>query len=284
MQSFQTRTLAHGADSLGRSTDTRDSRSDVEGLFMNINLVVASGVHLGKVIPVHGKQFYIGRDPHCQLRPASQAISKQHCAILIQEKKVFIKDFGSTNGTFVNDEQLEANSEVEVITGDRVRVGPLDFTMQIALPRVSDSTPIPDSLKSVSAGETPGAMGKAPTATTPTTAGKSASSTTSKPVKPAPPKAPIVPVPTAKADAEKDGPESDDDIAAMLLGLNDDSSTPYVPEGSTIYEMPKIDDEAIAKAEAEKKAKDKKSGAVPSREETSSAASDILRKYMRRPR
>ena len=40
---------------------------------MKVNLVVATGVHQGKVIPILGTEFLIGRDPQCQLRPASQA-------------------------------------------------------------------------------------------------------------------------------------------------------------------------------------------------------------------
>ncbi|MGL4422649.1 MAG: FHA domain-containing protein, partial [Gemmataceae bacterium] len=77
---------------------------------MKVQLMVASGVHQGKVIPVAGAQFLIGRDPECQLRPASQAVSKQHCAIVVRGTQVFLKDFGSTNGTFLNDTQLEPNT------------------------------------------------------------------------------------------------------------------------------------------------------------------------------
>ena len=71
---------------------------------MKVSLVVASGVHQGKVIPITGSQFFIGRDAQCHLRPASQAISKRHCGVLVRDGKVYIKDYGSTNGTTVNDE------------------------------------------------------------------------------------------------------------------------------------------------------------------------------------
>ncbi|HEX4607682.1 MAG TPA: FHA domain-containing protein, partial [Urbifossiella sp.] len=56
---------------------------------MKVSLVVASGVHQGKAIPIVGPQFIIGRDPTCQLRPASQAVSKQHCAVLVRDGKVY---------------------------------------------------------------------------------------------------------------------------------------------------------------------------------------------------
>ncbi len=69
---------------------------------MKLRLVVVGGVHDGKAIPITVPQFVIGRDPQCQLRPASPAISKRHCAVLVRGTQVFVRDFGSTNGTFVN--------------------------------------------------------------------------------------------------------------------------------------------------------------------------------------
>ena len=70
---------------------------------MKISLVVKDGVHAGKTIPIGLSQFLVGRDPQCNLRPASTAISKRHCALLVRQDKVFIRDMNSTNGTFVNE-------------------------------------------------------------------------------------------------------------------------------------------------------------------------------------
>ena len=67
---------------------------------MKLSLVVkAAGAQEGKVLPISLSQFVIGRDPQCHLRPASPMISKRHCAIVQRDGKVFIQDFGSTNGT-----------------------------------------------------------------------------------------------------------------------------------------------------------------------------------------
>src|SRR5262245_40556795 len=96
---------------------------------MKVSLVVAQGGQSGKVIPVTTAEFIIGRDPQCQLRPASPAVSKQHCAVAIRDGKVFVRDCGSTNGTFVNGEQVAADREVN--SGDRLRVGPLEFDVKI---------------------------------------------------------------------------------------------------------------------------------------------------------
>jgi predicted component of type VI protein secretion system len=96
---------------------------------MNLRLVVASGVHEGKAIPITAPQFVIGRDAQCQLRPNSSAISKRHCAVLVRGDRAFVRDFGSTNGTFVNDALLQG--EVEIHDGDRLKVGPLDFRVAL---------------------------------------------------------------------------------------------------------------------------------------------------------
>jgi predicted component of type VI protein secretion system len=225
---------------------------------MKVSLVVASGVHQGKVIPVATPQFIIGRDPQCQLRPASQSISKQHCVLVVRNKSLFLKDFGSTNGTFLNEEQIEADVELPIKSGDRVRVGPLDFTVQIVLPRPSDSTPLPDDLNMVNG---PGAEKLRDAA------GAKLSSNAMKPVESKPVKQPI-PGPAAT--------ESDEDIAAMLLGMGDDSS---VPEGSTVFEMNAVNPDGTPKVESKTDAKK-----ADTKEDSSNAASDILRKYMRRPR
>jgi pSer/pThr/pTyr-binding forkhead associated (FHA) protein len=193
---------------------------------MKFALVVASGVHQGKVINVPGLQLIVGRDEGCHLRPASPAISKKHCAVFIRAGKVFVRDLGSTNGTFLNDEQVVGDREV--IDGDRLKVGPLDFTVQVS--GKSDSTPLPDSLKSV----------------------------------------PSSSAPTVEEDA--------DAAAAMLLGMGDEDppgSDPKVPEGSTVMEIPAVD--------ATGKPVDQKKKTVTAAE-SSAAASEILRKYMRRPK
>jgi len=96
---------------------------------MKVKLVVASGVHEGREIPIAGPQFVIGRDPQCQLRPSSPAISKRHCAILMKGGKVFLRDFGSTNGTFANGQPVQG--EVEMIGTTPIKVGPLDFRLVI---------------------------------------------------------------------------------------------------------------------------------------------------------
>jgi predicted component of type VI protein secretion system len=112
---------------------------------MQITLIVLSeGKVKGKEVPVKSFPFHIGRDPQCQLRPASALVSKRHCAILVRENKVFVHDFQSTNGTFVNNRQIMG--DIEIRNEDHLTVGPLDFAVRVeALPPVSRPTPPPPS-------------------------------------------------------------------------------------------------------------------------------------------
>lgn len=110
---------------------------------MKLSLVVMTpGKTEGKVIPITLSQFVIGRDPQCHLRPASAVISKRHCAILVREGKVYVRDFDSTNGTAVNDQPVKG--EVELRHDDRLKVGPLLFGVKIESPApINRPTPPP---------------------------------------------------------------------------------------------------------------------------------------------
>lgn len=83
-----------------------------------------------RVFDVSVPQFIIGRNDGCQLRPNSDAISRRHCAILLQDDKVVVRDMGSRNGTYVNDVAIGKQEET-LITGDILQVGPLKFEVAI---------------------------------------------------------------------------------------------------------------------------------------------------------
>jgi predicted component of type VI protein secretion system len=226
---------------------------------MKLSLVVkAAGPQEGKVLPISLSQFVIGRDPQCHLRPASPMISKRHCALVQRDGKVFIQDFGSTNGTSVNDQPVK--NEGELHNGDRLKIGPLHFEVRIVqdAPAVRGATPKPPT-KAVGA--------KAAPAKAPAKAPDSAPKTNS------------------ETPATAGGNTEDDDIAAMLMSLNDDDpslgSDSVVPDGSTVMEMivpPSVQDAAKDADKVKEKDKSKTSG------NTSNAAKSILEQYMKRPR
>jgi predicted component of type VI protein secretion system len=247
---------------------------------MKLSLVVLTpGPNQGKVLEIKLSQFVVGRDPQCHLRPASPMISKRHCAVLQREGKAFVRDFDSTNGTFVNNEQVKG--EVELHNGDQLKIGPLMFTVLLeASTPVNRPTPPPPTRTATQTAR-PVKASTPPPATAPKPAiDKPAAATAEKPA------TPTVSAPATAAADKSDGPASDDDdVAAMLLSLHDDSSNgasaspPEVPEGSTVHELPLPPELAAQSAQAPKE-KAKPSTTA----NTSAAAKSILEKYMKRPR
>jgi predicted component of type VI protein secretion system len=118
---------------------------------MKLSLVVLTpGKSQGQAIPITLAQFLIGRDPQCNLRPASALISKRHCALLVKSDKVFLRDFGSTNGTFINEKPVK--DEVELKNEDVLKVGPLSFSVRMeATPAINRPTPAPPTRRPVPA-------------------------------------------------------------------------------------------------------------------------------------
>jgi pSer/pThr/pTyr-binding forkhead associated (FHA) protein len=216
--------------------------------------VMTAGKLAGQVIEIKLPQFLVGRDPQCHLRPASALISKRHCALIQRDDKAFIRDFDSTNGTFVNDEPVEGERELK--HGDQVKIGPIQFTVQLETGTTTPSkTPAPPTKSTTQV------VMKVP-----------AKSDT-----PAPPTQP------KKADAE-------DDIAALLLSLEDGPSSgssggDIVPEGSTVFDLqvppPGADPAAVPGAKPPTK-EEKDKAQTPG--DTRTAAASILEKMMKRPR
>jgi pSer/pThr/pTyr-binding forkhead associated (FHA) protein len=109
---------------------------------MKICLVVAEGTHAGAEVPVTKFPFVIGRTPKCNLRPASEMVSKQHCALIIHQGKLYVKDMGSRNGTFINGKRIEKTAVLR--HGDGFQVGPLSFKVSITeTVSVNQPTPLP---------------------------------------------------------------------------------------------------------------------------------------------
>jgi predicted component of type VI protein secretion system len=125
---------------------------------MKVSLVVlTAGKTAGKTIPITLSQFLIGRDPQCHLRPASAVISKRHCALLVKGNKVVVRDFDSTNGTFVNETQVKG--ECELHHDDNLKVGPLSFRVVLeATAPVNKPTPPPPKAVEPSDDESVAAM------------------------------------------------------------------------------------------------------------------------------
>jgi pSer/pThr/pTyr-binding forkhead associated (FHA) protein len=96
---------------------------------MKICLKVAEGVRKGLIIPLDDAEFVIGRDPSCHLRPSSIGVSRRHCLFRLDGDRLFIRDLGSSNGTYVNGHPI--HDELELHADDAIQVGPLRFLVHV---------------------------------------------------------------------------------------------------------------------------------------------------------
>lgn len=97
---------------------------------MPIVLTVVSEANRGRQIHITVPEFKIGRDPDCHLRPASGDISRLHCAIVRKHGRVFLRDYGSSNGTLLN-HRLLVHGELQLEDNDLIEVGPLAFRVSL---------------------------------------------------------------------------------------------------------------------------------------------------------
>jgi pSer/pThr/pTyr-binding forkhead associated (FHA) protein len=104
---------------------------------MRASLTVLSGPFAGQKIAVSHGKLLIGREVDCHLRPESALISRHHCALLLDDYTLRVRDLGSRNGTFVNGRRI-GNGETILISGDHVSVG--DMACQVDLdPAAADA-------------------------------------------------------------------------------------------------------------------------------------------------
>jgi predicted component of type VI protein secretion system len=108
---------------------------------MELKLIVLAGAKQGLEIPLKKDKFLIGRATECALRAGSEAISRRHCAIVRANGTWTVRDLGSRNGTYVNDQRI--TEQVPLSVGDELRVGPLHFRVGAGVSAEPKSVPAP---------------------------------------------------------------------------------------------------------------------------------------------
>ena len=96
---------------------------------MSVKLKVMQGANAGKEIKVSKEQFVIGRGDDCHLRAKSDAISRRHCILVLNQNQVLLRDLGSKNGSYVNGDRVEGERVLK--SGDNLKFGPLEFQIVI---------------------------------------------------------------------------------------------------------------------------------------------------------
>jgi pSer/pThr/pTyr-binding forkhead associated (FHA) protein len=102
-------------------------------------LIIQSGKHQGKKLVLPDADVIVGRDDDCQIRLATNDVSRKHCIIRSTPEGLVLRDLGSRNGTLVNDVRVE--QERLLLPGDRVRIGPILLEVPHARPSQPAAAP-----------------------------------------------------------------------------------------------------------------------------------------------
>jgi two-component system, cell cycle response regulator len=83
-------------------------------------LVVIYGHDLGRKFSLESPSLTLGRSNKCDIQIDQESVSRAHSKIINAGRSVRIRDLGSTNGTYVNDELVE---ERTLVDGDFIKIG-----------------------------------------------------------------------------------------------------------------------------------------------------------------
>lgn len=98
---------------------------------MNASIHVVSGPFSGKTFEVtHGK-LIVGREEDCHLRLDSEFVSRHHCALLLDDYTLRVRDLASKSGTWVNGKRI-GTTEAILLHDDTVLVGGITFRIDLS--------------------------------------------------------------------------------------------------------------------------------------------------------
>jgi pSer/pThr/pTyr-binding forkhead associated (FHA) protein len=101
-------------------------------------LLVVAGESAGKLFPLNKAELILGRSPSADIRINEKAVSHNHARLSMDNGSCTLRDLGSTNGTFVNNELIAG--PVRLRGGDAVGVGSTTFTYLAGADTSSDQT------------------------------------------------------------------------------------------------------------------------------------------------
>jgi response regulator RpfG family c-di-GMP phosphodiesterase len=97
---------------------------------MKIELVALKGQVYTKPFQLgDGQKLVLGRGEDADIQILDSGLSRQHCCIEKRGDDYFVTDLASTNGTWVNGEQVERR---QLKAGDHIRIGAVEFEFRCA--------------------------------------------------------------------------------------------------------------------------------------------------------
>src|SRR5689334_1471558 len=109
--------------------------------FMQVNLKVTSGPYQGRIFSfTQHDRFLIGRSPDAHLcLPNDRYFSRNHCLLEMNPPHSYLRDLGSTNGTFLNGHRVQ---DAFLNSGDRIQCGETVLVVEVTTtaPDLSETT------------------------------------------------------------------------------------------------------------------------------------------------
>jgi diguanylate cyclase (GGDEF)-like protein len=96
-------------------------------------LIVLAGASVGEMYKIAKEKTVIGRGNQADIHVVDDGISRRHAEIVHDKDGIYVRDLGSTNGTFCNGERV---SDHQLKDGDKIQVGSttiLKFTFHDSL-------------------------------------------------------------------------------------------------------------------------------------------------------
>jgi len=84
-------------------------------------LVVIYGMDLGRKHDLNRLETVVGRSSKADIQVDQESVSRNHAALTNKAGQISIRDMGSTNGTYVNDELVTGDFQLR--NGDLVKIG-----------------------------------------------------------------------------------------------------------------------------------------------------------------
>lgn len=69
----------------------------------------------------------VGRGNEAKFRIQQDRISRKHCEVIDRDGDVYVRDLGSTNGTFLDGEQIEVGKDMPVPPGSVLKIGTIEI-------------------------------------------------------------------------------------------------------------------------------------------------------------
>jgi len=83
-------------------------------------LVMLHGPEVGRRYMIDRGALTIGRSSACDIQLSMESVSRTHAKIVVRDKQVFLRDLGSTNGTYVNGRKIAQATIVR--EGDKIYI------------------------------------------------------------------------------------------------------------------------------------------------------------------